>query len=110
MAYTEMLLRDIDRLRDARARLNECPLGSGAIAGTVVPIDRDAIARRLGFDRPTANSMDATSDRDFATEFAQNAALLAVHLSRLAEDLILFATQEFGFVALPDAYSTGSSA
>ena len=110
MAYAEMLLRDLDRLRDARARMNECPLGSGAVAGTVVAIDRDAIARRLGFDRPSANSMDATSDRDFAIELAQNAALLAVHLSRLAEDLILFATQEFGFVHIADAYSTGSSA
>jgi argininosuccinate lyase len=110
MAYAEMLLRDIDRLRDARARMNECPLGSGAVAGTVVAIDRDALARRLGFDRPTANSMDATSDRDFAVEFAQNAALLAVHLSRLAEDLILFATQEFAFVQVAEAYSTGSSA
>lgn len=110
MAYAEMVLRDIERLRDGRSRMNECPLGSGAVAGTVVAIDRDAIARRLGFDRPTANSMDATSDRDFALEFAQSAALLATHLSRLAEDLILFATQEFGFVRLPDAYSTGSSA
>ena len=110
MAYAEMLLRDLDRMRDARARMNECPLGSGAVAGTVVAIDRDAIARHLGFDRPTANSMDATGDRDFAIEFAQNAALLAVHLSRLAEDLILFATQEFGFVQMADAYSTGSSA
>jgi argininosuccinate lyase len=110
MAYAEMLLRDIDRLRDARVRMNECPLGSGAIAGTVVAIDRAAIARRLGFDRPTANSMDATGDRDFAVEFAQHAALLAVHLSRMAEDLILFTTREFGFVALADAYSTGSSA
>ena len=110
MAYAEMLLRDIERLRDARVRMNECPLGSGAVSGTVVAIDREAIARRLGFDRPTANSMDATSDRDFAIEFAQNAALLAVHLSRLAEDLILFATQEFAFVHMADAYSTGSSA
>lgn len=110
MAYAEMILRDIDRLRDGRARMNECPLGSGAVAGTVVAVDREAMARRLGFDRPTANSMDATSDRDFAVEFAQSAALLATHLSRLAEDLILFATQEFGFVRLPDAYSTGSSA
>jgi argininosuccinate lyase len=110
MAYAEMLLRDIDRLGDARSRMNECPLGSGAVAGAVVAIDRAAIARRLGFDRPTANSMDATSDRDFAIEFAQTAALVAVHLSRLAEDLILFATQEFGFVHMADAFSTGSSA
>ncbi|HET6463275.1 MAG TPA: argininosuccinate lyase [Candidatus Krumholzibacteria bacterium] len=110
MAYAEMILRDIARLRDGRVRMNECPLGSGAVTGTVVPIDRDAMARRHGFDRPTANSMDATSDRDFAVEFAQSAALLATHLSRLAEDLILFATQEFGFVRISDAYSTGSSA
>ena len=110
MAYVEMILRDVERLRDGRLRMNECPLGSGAVAGAVLPIDREAIARRLGFDRPTANSMDATSDRDFAIEFAQNAALLATHLSRLAEDLILFATQEFGFVRISDAYSTGSSA
>ena len=110
MAYAEMLLRDIDRLRDCRQRLNECPLGAGAVAGSVVRLDRNAIARRLGFDRPTANSIDATGDRDFAIEFVQAAALLAVHMSRLAEDLILFSSQEFGFVRMADAFSTGSSA
>jgi len=110
LAYAEMFLRDIDRLESCRERLNECPLGSAAVAGTILPVNRQAIAKKLGFDGPTANSMDATSDRDFAVEFAQNAALLATHLSRLAEDLILFATQEFGFVRISDAYSTGSSA
>lgn len=110
LAYAEMFLRDIDRLQSCRERLNECPLGSGAVAGTVVPVDRQAVARKLGFDGPTANSMDATSDRDFAIEFVQHASLLAGHLSRLAEDLILFSSNEYGFVHLPDAYCTGSSA
>lgn len=110
LAYAEMFLRDIDRLQSCRERLNECPLGSGAVAGTIVPVDRQTIARKLGFDGPTANSMDATSDRDFAVEFVQHAALLAGHMSRLAEDLILFSSNEFGFVHLPDAYCTGSSA
>lgn len=110
LAYVEMFLRDIDRLQSCRERLNECPLGSGAVAGTIVPVDRQTIARKLGFDGPTANSMDATSDRDFAIEFVQHAALLAGHMSRLAEDLILFSSNEFGFVHLPDAYCTGSSA
>jgi argininosuccinate lyase len=110
MAYAEMLLRDIERLRDGRRRMNECPLGAGAVAGSVVALDREAMSRALGFDRPAANSIDATSDRDFALEFVQSAALLAVHLSRLAEDLILFSSQEFGFVRIADAFSTGSSA
>lgn len=110
LAYAEMFLRDIDRLQSCRERLNECPLGSGAVAGTIVPVDRQTIAQKLGFDGPTANSMDATSDRDFAVEFVQHAALFAGHLSRLAEDLILFSSNEFGFVHLPDAFCTGSSA
>jgi len=110
LAYAEMFLRDIDRLESCRERLNECPLGSGAVAGIIVPVDRQSIARKLGFDGPTANSMDATSDRDFAIEFVQHASLLAGHMSRLAEDLILFSSNEYGFVRLPDAYCTGSSA
>jgi argininosuccinate lyase len=109
-AYAEMLLRDLDRLHDVRRRVNECPLGVGAVAGSVVALDREAVARRLGFDRPTANSIDATSDRDFVIEFVQTAATLSLHLGRLAEDLILFASHEFGFVRLAQAYSTGSSA
>jgi argininosuccinate lyase len=110
MAYAEMLFRDMDRLADCRERLNECPLGSGAIAGTILPLDRKAIATNLGFARPTANSMDATSDRDFAIEFAQALSVLAMHLSRWADEMILFSTQEYGFVQLPEQYATGSSA
>ena len=110
LAYTEMLFRDCSRLSDCRKRLNQCPLGSGAVAGATLPLDRAAMAAELGFDQPTANSLDATSDRDFAIEFVQALSLLALHLSRLAEEMILFATREFGFVRLPEAYSTGSSA
>jgi argininosuccinate lyase len=110
LAYTEMFLRDIARLQDCRTRLNQCPLGSGAIAGAFLPLDREAIATELGFDGVTANSMDATSDRDFAIEFVQCANLLAVHLSRMAEEMILFSTSEYGFLRLPDQFSTGSSA
>lgn len=110
LAYAEMFFRDADRLRGCRARLNECPLGAGAVAGTILPLDRAAMAHKLGFDRATANSIDATSDRDFAIEFVQSSAVLSVHMSRLAEDLILFASQEFGFVRVSDAYCTGSSA
>jgi argininosuccinate lyase len=110
LAYVEMVLRDIDRLADCRKRLNVCPLGSGAIAGTILPLDREAIAAQLEFDGPTANSLDATSDRDFALEFVQALSLVALHLSRWAEEFILFATTEFGFVKLPEQYSTGSSA
>ncbi len=110
LSYAEMLFRDLGRLAGCRARLNECPLGSGAIAGTILPLDRQAMSDQLGFDRPTANSLDATSDRDFAIEFAQALALLAVHLSRWAEEMILFSTTEYGFLTLPEAYSTGSSA
>jgi argininosuccinate lyase len=110
LSYAEMFLRDLGRLADGRSRGNECPLGSGAIAGAILPLDRRAMASKLGFDGPTANSMDATSDRDFAIEFAQALSLLAVHLSRWAEEMILFSTTEFGFLTLPEEYSTGSSA
>lgn len=110
LAYIEMFLRDSERLADCRLRLNLCPLGSGAVAGATVSLDRGAMAADLGFDGPTANSLDATSDRDFVLEFVQVLSLLAVHLSRWAEEMILFSTQEYGFVALPEAYSTGSSA
>ncbi|HTH27036.1 MAG TPA: argininosuccinate lyase, partial [Sphingobium sp.] len=109
MAYYEMLRRDRARLADARARLNECPLGSAALAGTGFPIDRHATASALGFDRPTANSLDAVSDRDFALDYLMAATQIALHLSRLAEEFIIWASQPFGFVSLPDAYSTGSS-
>jgi argininosuccinate lyase len=110
LAYVEMFLRDADRLADCRKRTNVCPLGSGAVAGATLPLDRRAMAHGLGFDAPTANSIDATSDRDFALEFVNVLSLLALHLSRFAEEMILFSTQEFGFVHLPEAYSTGSSA
>ena len=109
MAYWEMLRRDRSRFADARARMNECPLGAAALAGTGFPIDRDATAAALGFDRPTANSLDSVSDRDFALDYLMAAAQCALHLSRLAEELIVWASQPFGFVALPDAFSTGSS-
>jgi argininosuccinate lyase len=109
MAYVAMLGRDRSRFLDARARMNESPLGSAALAGTGFPIDRDATAAALGFDRPTANSLDAVSDRDFVVDYLHAAALCAVHLSRLAEEIVLWASQPFGFVRLPDAWSTGSS-
>lgn len=110
LTYVEMFLRDAGRLADCRKRLNECPLGSGAIAGATLPLDRKSMARVLEFERPTRNSMDATSDRDFVVEFVNALTLVAVHLSRWAEEMILFSTQEFGFVRLPESYSTGSSA
>lgn len=109
MAYVEMLSRDAGRFADARKRLNECPLGSAALAGTSFPLDRQFTAKELGFDRPTANSLDAVSDRDFALEFLAAGAILAVHMSRLAEELVLWTTPQFGFVRLSDAFSTGSS-
>ena len=109
MAYVAMLGRDRGRFRDARARMNESPLGAAALAGTGFPVDREATAAALGFDRPAANSLDAVSDRDFAVDYLHAAALTAVHLSRLAEEIILWASQPFGFVKLPDAWSTGSS-
>jgi argininosuccinate lyase len=110
LAYVEMFLRDADRLADCRKRLNLCPLGSGAVAGATLPLDRGFMAEELDFDSITANSVDATSDRDFAVEFVNTLSLLALHLSRWAEEMIIFSTQEFGFVTLPEAYSTGSSA
>jgi argininosuccinate lyase len=110
LTYVEMFLRDADRLGDCRRRLNLCPLGSGAVAGATLPLDRTLMAQALEFDAPTANSMDATSDRDFAVEFSNVLSLLALHLSRWAEEMILFSTEEYGFIALPEAYSTGSSA
>ncbi|HEY9552483.1 argininosuccinate lyase [Allosphingosinicella sp.] len=109
MAYYEMLRRDVSRFADARARLNRCPLGAAALAGTSFPIDRDTTASALGFDGPTANSLDSVSDRDFALDYLMAATQCALHLSRLAEEFILWASQPYGFVSLPDAYSTGSS-
>ncbi len=109
LAYVEMLARDRGRLADARRRLNECPLGSAALAGTSFPIDRQATAAALGFDRPTANSLDAVSDRDFALEFLSAAAICAVHVSRLAEEVVIWCSAPFGFVRLSDAFTTGSS-
>lgn len=110
LAYVEMFLRDADRLADCRKRLNVCPLGSGAVAGATLSLDRGFMADSLGFDAPTANSIDATSDRDFAIEFVNALSLLAMHLSRWAEEMILFSSQEYEFLGLPEAYSTGSSA
>ena len=109
MAYYEMFRRDRSRLADARERMNECPLGSAALAGTGFPIDRAMTASALGFAAPTANSLDAVSDRDFALDFLYACSTTALHLSRLAEELILWASQPFGFVRLPDSLSTGSS-
>jgi len=110
LAYFEMFWRDLERLTDCRHRVNVSPLGSGAVAGATLPLDRMLACRQLEFTRPTANSMDATSDRDFALEFVNALSLLGLHLSRLAEEFILFATQEYRFIRLPEAYSTGSSA
>ena len=109
MAYVEMFGRDAGRFADARRRMNECPLGAAALAGSPFPIDREATARALGFDRPTANSLDSVSDRDFALEALAAATLCGVHLSRLAEELVIWTTPQFGFVRLSDAFSTGSS-
>jgi argininosuccinate lyase len=110
LAYVEMALRDADRLLDCSARLNFCPLGSGAVAGATLPLDRTIAARELGFRAPTANSIDATSDRDFILEYLNALTFVGLHLSRFAEEITLFATAEFGFVTLPEAFSTGSSA
>jgi len=109
LAYVEMLARDRSRFADARARLNESPLGAAALAGTSFPLDRTATAAALGFARPCANSIDAVSDRDFALDYCASAAVAALHLSRLAEEIVNWASQPFGFVTLPDAWSTGSS-
>jgi len=110
LAYTQMALRDAERLQDCTRRLNYCPLGSGAVAGATLKLDRTIAARELGFTAPTANSMDATSDRDFVLDYLQALTFVGLHLSRFAEEITLFATAEFGFVALPEAFSTGSSA
>ena len=109
MAYYEMVRRDRSRFADARDRLNECPLGAAALAGTGFPIDRHATAAALGFAKPTDNSLDSVSDRDFALDYLMAATQCSLHLSRLAEEFIIWASQPFGFVKLPDAYSTGSS-
>lgn len=109
LAYVEMLGRDRGRFADGRRRLNECPLGAAALAGTSFPIDRDATAAALGFARPCANSLDAVSDRDFALEFLAASAICAVHLSRLAEEIVLWSSERFGFIRLSDAFATGSS-
>ncbi|WP_151954498.1 argininosuccinate lyase [Sphingomonas sp. EC-HK361] len=109
MAYHEMVARDLSRFRDARARMNACPLGSAALAGTGFPVDRHVTAAALGFDAPTRNSLDAVSDRDFALDYLAAAAQCSLHLSRLAEEFVLWASQPFGFVQLSDQWSTGSS-
>jgi argininosuccinate lyase len=110
LAYVQMLLRDVSRLEDCWKRLDYCPLGSGAVAGATLPLDREIASRELQFTAPTANSMDATSDRDFVLEYLQALTLIALHASRFAEEITLFATAEFGFVDLPEPFSTGSSA
>lgn len=110
LAYVEMALRDVGRLRDCAERLNYCPLGSGAVAGATLPLDRSLAARELGFTAPTANSIDATSDRDFILEYLHALTFVGLHLSRFAEEITLFATAEYGFIELPEEFSTGSSA
>ncbi len=109
MAYVEMFARDKSRMQDARVRMNESPLGAAALAGTAYPIDRDMTAKALGFDRPSANSLDAVSDRDFALEFLSCASICATHLSRFAEELVIWSSAQFRFVVLSDRFSTGSS-
>jgi len=109
LSYVEMLGRDRDRIKDCRRRLNENPLGSCALAGTSFPIDRDVTTDELGFDQPTTNSLDAVSDRDFALEYLSLASILSVHLSRLAEEIVIWASPPFSFINLPDSFSTGSS-
>ena len=109
MAYVEMFSRDRSRFKDARDRMNECPLGSAALAGTSFPIDRNQTAKALEFDRPTANSLDAVSDRDFALEFLASSSICAMHLSRLAEELVIWSSAQFRFIEISDRFSTGSS-
>src|SRR5262249_38381816 len=109
LAYVEMLGRDRSRFADARKRLNESPLGAAALAGTSFPIDRHMTAEALGFARPTANSLDSVADRDFVLETLAAAAICAVHLSRFAEEIVIWTSAQFGFVKLSDAFSTGSS-
>jgi argininosuccinate lyase len=110
LAYVEMVMRDVARLMDCKQRLNYCPLGSGAVAGATLPLDRTIAAKELRFTGPTGNSMDATSDRDFILEYLHALTFVGLHLSRFAEEITLFSTAEFNFVALPEAFSTGSSA
>jgi argininosuccinate lyase len=109
MAWQEMLLRDRSRLRDARRRLNESPLGAGAVAGSGFALDREGVAAELGFERPMLNSIDATASRDFLMESVQSLAILMVHLSRISEEIVIWSTREFGFIELSDAFSTSSS-
>ncbi len=109
LAYNEMFSRDRGRLEDTRRRLNECPLGSGALSGTSFNIDRSATSKELGFDRPTSNSLDAVSDRDFALEFLSTCSIIAIHLSRISEEIVLWSSSQFNFITLPDSFSTGSS-
>ena len=109
LAYVEMLDRDASRLVDSSARMDACPLGSGAIAGSTILLDREAVARELGFSKVTTNSMDAVADRDFACEVLAGIAILGMHISRLSEDVILWASAEFGFIELSDRHTTGSS-
>ncbi len=109
MAYVEMFSRDLGRARDARSRMDECPLGAAALAGTSFPVDREMTARDLGFERPSANSLDAVSDRDFALEYLSFASIAATHLSRLAEEVVVWASPGFRFIRLSDRFSTGSS-
>jgi argininosuccinate lyase len=109
LAYVEMFGRDRSRLKDARARMNECPLGAAALAGTSFPIDRFQTAAALGFDGPTRNSLDSVSDRDFALEAMSGLSIVGIHLSRIAEELVIWTSAPFGFVRLPDSFSTGSS-
>jgi len=109
MAWQELLWRDVSRIRDARQRLNECPLGAGAVAGSGFALDRTGVAQELGFERPMRNSLDATASRDFLMELGSGLAILAVHLSRIGEELVIWSTEEFGFVRLSDAFSTSSS-
>ena len=108
-AWREMLVRDYSRLEDCRKRMNQCPLGSAALAGTTYPIDRNFTAKELGFDAPTANSLDSVSDRDFAIEFCSASALILTHLSRMSEELVLWTSQQFDFIEMPDRFCTGSS-
>jgi len=110
LAYVEMIMRDVARLMDCKERLNYCPLGSGAVAGATLALDRTISAKELSFRGPTSNSMDATSDRDFILEYLQALTFVGLHLSRFAEEITLFATAEFNFITLPEAFSTGSSA
>ncbi|KAI4453540.1 argininosuccinate lyase [Holotrichia oblita] len=109
LAYAEMFMRDIERFNDCRKRINIMPLGSGALTGTTYPIDRAVVAKLFKFSKPTENSMDSVSDRDFALEYLFNSAVLLMHMSRFNEEIIYWATDEFGYIKLDDRFSTGSS-